>query len=249
MNAVKDHVFAARLTVEQLSKGTVWLYLLPSVVVALLFYAVFSFFGSISERAEVASDLPLIGEYITMGVQKTVGFFVWITNQFYMFFILTLLSPVNCLLSERIDNEVTGARFNGGIVRILTDLFRALLIMIFSLMVNFLVMGCWALFAWITGFHVLDPIIYFLIGSFFIGFSFYDFSLERYGVGFFGTVGFGFEKMAYMAITGSLFTLIYMIPVVGILLSPFLLTILSTIVFVKMNNKIPYKQIPNGTQQ
>ena len=249
MNAIKDHVFAAKLAIDQLSKGKIWLYILPSVVVALLFYNVFSFFHHLSEGATVAQSVPFVGDYITTGLQKTVSFAVWITDQIYMFFILTLLSPVNCLLSEKIDNDVTGAKFDGGIVRIMTDLGRAFILLLFTLVLNFIVMGTWWLIALITGFHLLDPIIYFMIGAFFVGFSFYDFNLERYGIGFFGTVEFGFAKMSYMVATGATFTIIYMIPVVGLLLAPFLVTVVSTIVYLKMKNKIPNKQITNGIQQ
>lgn len=249
MNALKDHVFAAKLAVGELSKGKVWLYLVPSLVIAMLFLGVFLFFHQVSESAEAARGIPLIGGYITSAVQQTVGFFVWVENQIYMFFILTLLSPINCMLSERIDNEVTGARFDGGILRILTDLGRAFLLLLFTLILNFTVMAVWAFFAWITGFHALDNIVYFLISAFFVGFSFYDFNLERYGIGFFGTIGFSFEKMSYVLLTGAVFSLIFMLPAVGVLLAPFLVTILSTIVYVKMNNKIPNKQIPNGIQQ
>jgi CysZ protein len=106
-------------------------------------------------------------------------------------------------------------------------------------MLNFLAMFIWYILAWIFNFHVLDNIVYFVIGAFFVGFSFYDFSLERYGVGFFGAVEFGFERMLYMLLTGSVFSLIYLIPIVGLILAPFLVTILSTIVYTKMNRKIP----------
>ncbi len=248
MNALNDHVFAVKLGAEQLTKGKIWLYIVPSLAVGLLFFSIFSIFGSITESASVVKGLPLIGDYIAAGVEKTMGIFDWIAKQFYIFFVLTLLSPVNCMLSEKIDNEVTGAKFDGGIMRIMTDIMRAILILIFSLMLNFLVMVIWWFLAWITGFHALDGIVYFLIGAFFVGFSFYDFNLERYGIGFFGTVEFGFERVAYMLLTGVAFSLIYMLPVVGLLLAPFLITIVSTIVYVKMNNKIPNKQTTNGIQ-
>jgi CysZ protein len=239
MNAINDHFFALKLSVLQLAKGKIWLYIIPPVAVALFFYSIFAFFHNISEGAEVAKKLPWVGEYVTTGVQKTIGFMVWITDEFYKFFILTLLSPINCLLSEKVDNEVTGAKFDGGFVRVMKDIGRAIFLLFFTLMLNFLAMFIWYILAWIFNFHVIDSIVYFVIGAFFVGFSFYDFSLERYGVGFFGAVEFGFERMLYMLLTGSVFSLIYMIPVVGLILAPFLVTILSTIVYTKMNQKIP----------
>lgn len=249
MNAFKDHIFAIELAFRKLAQGKFWLYILPSVVVAVIFYSIFFFFDSVTESASAADNIPWIGKYITMGVATTMGFFTWITNQFYMFFILTLLSPVSCMLSEKVDNDVTGAKFDGGILRIMTDLLRAFLLLIFTMMLNFLVMGAWALITWIIGFHALDFIAYFLISAFFLGFSLYDYSLERYGTGFFGTVEFGFSQIGHMVLTGGLFSLIYALPVVGLLLAPFLATIISTIVYVKMNGKIPNKQITNSIQQ
>jgi CysZ protein len=142
-------------------------------------------------------------------------------------------------LSEKVDNEVTGAKFDGGFVRVMKDIGRAIFLLFFTLMLNFLAMFIWYVLAWIFNFHVLDNIVYFVIGAFFVGFSFYDFSFERYGVGFFGAVEFGFERMLYMLLTGSVFSLIYLIPIVGLILAPFLVTILSTIVYTKMNQKIP----------
>lgn len=245
MKAFKDHIFAVQLSIEQLAKGKIWLYALPSLIVALLFYGIFNFFNNLSDDASTLDSIPLVGGYITSGVQQTIGFASWITDLFYKFFILTLLSPVNCLLSEKIDNEVTGAKFNGGFIRIMNDLLRAIFLLFFTFLLNVLVMSVWWFISWIFGIHLLDGIVYFLISSFFIGFSFYDFSLERYDIGFFGTVGFGFEKMAYMLLTGGLFSLIYMIPHLGLILAPFLLTIVSTIVYLKMNNKITGKQITN----
>ena len=93
---------------------------------------------------------------------------------------------------------------------------------------------------------MLDELIYFLITSFFIGFSFYDFSLERYGVGFFGTIEFGFDKMAYMLVTGFLFSLIYLIPQLGLIFAPFLITIISTVVYLKLKDKIPHNGLTHS---
>jgi CysZ protein len=239
MNAINDHFFALKLSVLQLTKGKIWLYIIPSLAVALFFYSIFSFFHSISEGAKVAEDVPFVGAYLSGGVRTFIDVLVFVTDEFYKFFILTLLSPVNCLLSEKVDNDLTGAHFQGGITRILKDVLRAIFLLFFTLMLNLLAMTLWWLFTWITGFHAIDFCMYFLIGAFFIGFSFYDFSLERYNVGFFGTVEFGFERILYLICTGALFSLIYLIPWFGIILAPFIVTILSTIVYLKMNRKIP----------
>lgn len=238
MNAVSDHLYAIKITFDKLSQGKFWLYLIPGLVIFLIYYGFRSLFSGLTEQTESISTLPLIGSYLATGVEASLNFMDFVFYELYKFVLLTLLSPVNCLLSEKVDNELTGAKFSGGIIRILSDLIRAVFIVLVAMVLNLLFMFVWWLFAKITGFHILDEIAYFLIGSFFIGFSFYDFSLERYDVGTFGSWGFGFGKMTYMFSTGALFSAIYLIPGIGVLAAPFLLTIISTAVYVKMKGLV-----------
>ncbi|MES2590193.1 MAG: hypothetical protein V4622_14545 [Bacteroidota bacterium] len=243
MKAISDHIYAAKVSFDELMKGKYWIYLLPSILITLVFYFVAWLLSSIFSFVNAVDSIPYIGSYLETGVDVTKGILDYLGDTFYQFLILTVLSPVYCLLSEKVDNDFTGAKFDGGIVRIMTDLIRAIFIVIIALILNFVAMVIWWLFAWITGFHLLDEIMYFLIGAFFIGFSFYDFSLERYAVGTLGSWNFGFGKIPYMFITGGLFCLSFKIPFFGVILAPFLMTIISTVVFLKMNDKIPVQKI------
>jgi hypothetical protein len=176
MEAFNQHIAALKIAFEHLSKGKYWLYLIPSLVISLLFAGVFGLFSLLTNWSDATDSVPLIGSYVASGLKSAIQFSNAITTEIYKFFILTLLSPISCLLSEKVDNETTGSIFSGGITRILTDIVRAIFIVIVALFFNFLAMGIWWFLAWITGFHALDEIAYFLIASFFIGFSFYDFS-------------------------------------------------------------------------
>lgn len=241
MNAVTDHIYAIKVSFEKLFQGKFWLYLIPSLIIFLIYYSIRSFFSGFVENTSVVADVPLVGSYLDTGVQAAIGFMDFVFYELYKFLILTLLSPINCLLSEKVDNELTGAKFSGGIVRILSDLLRAIFIVIIAMILNLFFMFIWWLFAKISGFHIIDEIMYFLIGSFFIGFSFYDFSLERYGVGTFGSWSFGFGKMTYMLSTGAIFSGIYLIPDFGVVAAPFLVTIISTATYLKLKGLIPLK--------
>ena len=236
MNALTDHISAVRLSVQKLGLGKFWIYIIPSVIVFLFYYWFISLFSSYSEQSWFA-EVPWIGGYLQQGTAAIISFSSYLFFLFYKFLMLTALSPVNCLLSEKVDNEITGAKFAGGITRIITDLVRALFIVLLALLLNLLVMAIWWILARIFAFHALDQLVYWLIGSFFIGFAFYDYSLERYGVGIFDSWGFGFRNISYMLVTGCLFNLIYMIPILGIIFAPFIVTIVSTIVYLKSKNK------------
>jgi CysZ protein len=239
MNAFSDHIYAIKRGLDELSKGKFWIYLIPSVLISLVFLVIYGVIRMIFGAIELLDLIPFIGPYIASGVQGIQTFVDFIMVESYAFFILTILSPVSCLLSEKVDNELTGAKFSGGIARILADLFRTILIVLVALVLNLVVMGIWWFISSVTGFHALDDLIYFCIGAFFIGFSFYDFSLERYRVATFGSWNFGFSNVPYMLMTGALFALIFRIPYLGIMFAPFLLTIFSTIVYLKMSNRLP----------
>lgn len=234
MKAITDHVFAFKIAAQQLAKGKFWLYLIPSLLIFAAYYGISSSLAVENEESWFAG-VPIIGKYLNQGAVAVVSFGSYLFFMFYKFFILTVLSPVNCLLSEKVDNELTGAKFSGGLTRIIEDLVRAVFIVIIALFLNLVFMGVWWLVSWLFGLDQLDSIVYWLISSYFIGFAFYDFSLERYGVTTFGSWSFGFSHFWYMLLTGALFNLIYMIPHAGILLAPFLVTIISTIAY--LNNK------------
>ncbi|MCE3296591.1 MAG: hypothetical protein K0R65_2305 [Crocinitomicaceae bacterium] len=238
MKAINDHIYAINVTFRELGKGKFWLYLIPSLAVGLLFFIFAEFVSGMFSFVDKAAEVPLVGSYLNTGVEASKGFFSYIGDFFYQFVILTILSPVYCLLSEKVDNELSGANFSGGIVRILTDLLRMIFIVIISTLLYFTVMGAWWIISWFIGIELLDEIMSLLIGAFFLGFSFYDYSLERYQIGTWKSWMFSFENMGHMLLTGLIFNLLFHIPLIGVIISPFLATIISTAVFLKMHNKI-----------
>lgn len=239
MKAINDHIYAITVTFQELGKGKFWLYLIPSLAIGLIFWIISEFIGSIFSFLNYAEEFPVVGSWLGTGVSVTKGFFSYVGDLFYQFVILTVLSPVYCLLSEKVDNTVTGAKFNGGFTRIVTDFIRMIFIVIISLILYIVAFLVWWTLSWILGLGVLDQFMNLFIGAFFLGFSFYDYSLERYNIGTWKSWMFSFEKMGYMLLTGIIFNFSFQIPFFGVILSPFLTTIISTVVFLKMHQKIP----------
>lgn len=239
MKAINLHVEAVVLSFKELGKGNFWLYLVPSLAIGLCFWIfsemVSGFFGFL----DYASDVPLVGSYLNSGVQATKGFFGFLGDFIYEFFILTILSPVYCLLSEAVDEKLTGQKFPFDFGRLVLDFFRMILIVIISTFLYFTLLGTWWMLSWILNLDILDKAVSMLISAFFFGFSFYDFSLERYKIGTWKSWGFSFENISYMVLTGLIFVLLFEIPFVGVMMAPFLSTIICTIVFLKMHQKIP----------
>ena len=237
MKAIQHHIYALKVCFEALSKGKYLLFFIPGLIVGLFYYWAFSSTEELKESATSLDGVPLVGEYLVSGAQGFIGFWQGVLLFIFQFFVLTILSPFNSFLSEKFDADLTGRKFETGFVRIMNDLLRAILVAIIALTLELIFSAIWWILSWLPLIGLLDPIMDFLIPSFFFGFAFYDYSLERHNIGTFRSLGFAFSKMGHMIISGSIFTLIFMIPIVGIILAPVLVTLISTGVYIKLNEK------------
>lgn len=241
MRAIRHHIYAVTATFGTLFKGKLLLFFLPGLAAGAMYYL---FYMGVEDANESVSgavdDVWLVGDWLKSGVDVSFNFVQFILFEFFKFFIITLLSPFNSVLSERFDTELTGRKFETGFVQILNDLLRAALIALIAFVLEMLFVIAWWglswLLDWFVPMEIIDTIMYFLISSFFFGFAFYDFSLERYNIGTFRSLGFAFEKMLYMLLTGSVFTLIMTVPAIGFIIAPALTTMISTAAYIKMNN-------------
>ena len=234
MKAINAHIEAFSICFRELGKGRFWLYLIPSVIIGIVFFLLFEMVSGIFSFLDYASDVPVLGSF----VQGTQGFFSYIGDFIYQFVILTLLSPVYCLLSESVDEKLTGQKFPFDLGRLILDFFRMILIVLLSTVLYFVALGLWWIISSILNLDLLDGAMNSIISAFFFGFSFYDYSLERYQIGTGKSWGFAFRNLLHMILTGLIFTLSFKVPLIGVIIAPFFATIISTIVFLKMHDKI-----------
>lgn len=237
MKALQLHIDSIKTTFETLSKGKFLLFFLPGAVIGLIYLYFYMQASTVSNViTETSEKIPLVGGAIASLFDGVGSVFSFIANEFYKFLILVCLSPVNCILSEKYDNYITGNKFDGGFIRIINDIIRAIIIVIIVLLLEYTFIGLWWFLTFFIPFdEVLTPIVHFAITSFFVGFAFYDYNLERYGKGTFSSLGFAFSKMLTLFLSGAIFTLIYSIPGIGIILAPVLVTMISTVVYIRMN--------------
>ena len=115
-------------------------------------------------------------------------------EQMYIFIVITVLSPFNTSLSEKLDHRLTGHEPDKGWTRLINEFIRMIFIALIALILEGIVLlGYWVFsLGPLGGAH--DSIIYFLIKAFFLGFAFFDFSLERYEKNVFQSLGFAFQN-------------------------------------------------------
>lgn len=241
MKTISYHFKAVLKTVELLAKGNYLLFFIPGLIIALFFiwleYSASSIDGGIDYVSDYSWINSIVG-YVDTGINKSLSILVYIIDQLYVFIILTVLSPFNTFLGEKLDNRLSGNEFKGGLIRFVNDFIRMIFVVILALVLEFAIMGIYAFFSWIFGFSFLNEYVYWAISAFFFGFSFYDFALERYETSVFGTLGYAFRKPLTMLLTGGLFMIIYAIPYIGIPISPVIILMVSTIVYLHQTKQI-----------
>lgn len=235
VQAFKHHWTGIEQVASTLFKGKFLLYFIPGLIVGLI-YLYFQFQARQAlALVHAGDDIPVIGGAISWFADGAFSIFDLITSEFYKFVVLVVLSPVNCILSEKFDSYLTGREFKFDLIRLINDFLRMILIVISALFLEYVFLAIWWVFSWaFPGF--IGESIFFLIASFFVGFSFYDYSMERHGLNFFKSWGLGFSRMSYMLITGAMFTLMLKIPVVGIIVAPVLTSMISTAVYILLTN-------------
>ncbi len=238
MKAIQLHYNALIKMIMLLSKGKYLLFFLPGLVIAFIFWQFFLLSETAEESLSVVNNVPLIGEYLQAGIKGTFSLLEFILEQIFIFFILTLLSPFNTILSERVDTDLTGRSYPFDIFQVLSDLMRMIFVVGLAVTLELITLGVYWIISWIFNLGAIDQVMYFIIAAFYFGFSFYDYSLERYHQGVFTSLGFGFSKMLLLILSGSFFLLIYNIPYIGVVFAPVLTVIISTIVYVNATNKV-----------
>lgn len=165
-------------------------------------------------------------------VQSIMVFIDWIFRHIYQFIMVTILSPVMAILAEKADNHLTGAKFDGGIVRMLKDFWRTVLIATTAFLVFIIIYIFWSLFAWMVGIDFISPVILFFVNAFFLGFAYMDYALERYQHKVGTSWEYAFKNWKTMIILGSIFSLIFYIPYAGALFAPYLVTLMATSIWI-----------------
>lgn len=244
MKTIDFHIKALKVVGEKLISGKYLHYFIPGIIITALYLYFYSIGSAYGEKMHIVDKIPLIGGVLSNLLDFFLSGFEFIYTQIYIFFILTVLSPFNTSLSEKIDNELTGNKIESGFIRFINEFIRMLFIVILALTLEITFLILYWVVSWILP-DVLNEIVYFGIAAFFFGFSFYDFSLERDEVSVFGSLGFAFSNPLTMIITGGIFQLLFMIPFVGIPLSPVLSVMIATVVYLFIKKRLPTEKQQN----
>ena len=243
MKTFNYHIKAITNTFKEIFQGNFILFFIPGIILTIIYYWFLYNASKIVDTNKLTSEYSWISwifEYINYALIKILQLFQIISKQIYIFLILTIFSPFNTYLGEKIEEKYTGRKFEGGLSRFIKDILRMILVVTLALLIELVIIITYWTISWIIGLDILDDIICFFVTSFFFGFSFYDFALERNKLGVFNSIGFAFSNPLTMILTGGIFLVLFNIPIIGIPIAPVLTLMISTFVYLYLNKQIPY---------
>lgn len=235
MNVLRDHLQNLLTSFKLLGQGKFLVYFIPGILVSFFFFLLVSIFHFIFGLLDYAGEIPWIGSSLRTGVAAMDTWSEVALIYILQFVILTLLSPFNTLLSEKLENEITGSTFNSGWSQIVKDIIRMMGILLIGLLVDVVLYILWDLtIANIFNVDSITPFYLLLINSFWFGFAFYDFSMERHKISSKDSYGYALKHFGYMILTGVIFTFLLRLPYLGVAIGSVLMTMVATLNFINI---------------
>lgn len=238
MKAIHLHIIGIRKVFDSLMSGKYLLFFIPGIIVGILFWQSLLLADSLKSNLEFIQSIPLIGTFLQSGINSAFGFFDFLLKQLFVFFILTLLSPFNALLAEKIDSDENQQEHAFDLVKLINDLLRMIfLVTIITVLEGLFIAVYWIISRFITA-EWLNNTVFFLISAFFYGFSFYDYSLERDNKGVFSSLVYANRNMLTVTLTGICFLAMYSIHYIGVVVAPVIATMLATYIFITKEREV-----------
>ena len=163
------------------------------------------------------------------------------------YIVLTFMSPIYSWLSEKVEEHLTGAVYEFRLTQLLKDIFRGIMIALRSSIMQFVVGFILFIFSFIPLFALVTPFIAFISTSYFYGFAFMDYAIERKQLNARESTRYIYNRK-YLAIgIGSIFSLALMIPFLNIIVCSFV-SLLSVIASVVAINEIDNQKTTQDQQ-
>ncbi len=248
MKPINYHIKGVIETFKAFAAGKFLIYFIPGAVITIIYLYLIGVTRGYQDAIDLNTGYSWVDwatGYVKEGIDWGFSGLYGLLEYLYAFIILTALSPFNTSLAEKFDNSLTGKEFEFNLLRLINDFIRMIFIVILAILLEFCFMIIYWMLSWIFGLDAIDPIVEFIIASFFFGFSFYDFALERYEKGVGSSLHYAFSNPLLMILTGAIFLGIYQIPVVGIPISVVLAVMISTVAYLYSEKKLPKENTPS----
>lgn len=157
----------------------------------------------------------------------------------YKSLLLVILSPILGYVSERVETHLTGKKYNFTMKDNISFIIRSIDIGLRSFIKQMIGTCIIMLLGFIFPINLSIPFLIFILQGYFTGFSFMDYTLERYRLSSSESMNFLKKQRVCSAISGIIFTLLFLIPFFGIFIAPLVTCVAVTKITVEILNNTP----------
>lgn len=208
-------------------------YFLPGIIGILLFI-IFIWIGdflSVNLAVQLESFFKL--EEFHSILYIFIKILVWVCTVFFYYLVyksllLVIISPILGYVSERVENHLTGKKFDFTFKDNIRFLLRGIDIGLKSFFKQMVGTCAVMLLGFIFPINLSIPLLIFIIQGYFTGFSFMDYTLERYNLSSKESLNFLKKQRIYAALCGGIFTVLFFIPILGIFIAPLITCVATT---------------------
>lgn len=162
--------------------------------------------------------------------------FIFLYLSVYKYIILILMSPLLALMSERVENILTGKNYPFNWFDFLHDVVRGILLAIRNLVVELVLICLVFVLGFIPILNLIAPALLFYISSYYYGFSMLDYSNERKRFSIKQSIHFISMQRGVAFGNGAVFYLLLLIPFIGWIIAPALSVTAAAIAREKMKD-------------
>lgn len=208
-------------------------YFLPGIIGILLFI-IFIWIGdflSVNLAVQLESFFKL--EEFHSILYIFIKILVWVCTVFFYYLVyksllLVIISPILGYVSERVETHLTGKKFDFTFKDNIRFLLRGIDIGLKSFFKQMVGTCAVMLLGFIFPINLSIPLLIFIIQGYFTGFSFMDYTLERYNLSSKESLNFLKKQRIYAALCGGIFTILFFIPILGIFIAPLITCVATT---------------------
>lgn len=208
-------------------------YFLPGIIGVFLFI-LFIFLGdllsiSLVSKFEEFFKLETYHSFIYIFIK----IIVWISSIFFYYLIyksllLIILSPILGYVSERVETYLTGKKYSFSFKDNFRFIIRGIDIGFRSFIKQMVGTSIIMLLGFIFPINLSIPFLIFILQGYFTGFSFMDYTLERFELSPTESLRFLKKQRVYSVICGGIFTILFFIPIIGIFIAPLITCVAVT---------------------
>jgi CysZ protein len=201
-----------------------------SIVLLLLFYFIGDFFSfKLFDFIEKFFNLSKYGKlvYVLLKLTITVVAFL-IYFLIYKALLLVFLSPVLSYVSEKTEFYINEKPYEIGFIKNLKLAWRGIVISSKGFIREMIGTLIITLLSFIFPINILVPLMLYLIQSYYTGFSFMDYTLERHDFNAEHSFKFLKENKLFAITSGGIFIILFLIPVLGFFMAPILAAVAIT---------------------